>query len=414
MMTPATETLERPKIAFFSSARHRAPLDATDEKKFRLLKRVCEPFVIAFSDDVRPHRFTEHARFYLAPTLRPAPLRYLELFLVGLLLGAWLALRRGVRVFVAQGPFEAMAAACIKRAARVVGQKVVLVVESHGDFEQSVFLQRRVRFAGLYRAAMNLCGRFVMRQADLLRAVSTSTRKQLERWAPGKPVFQFFTWTDIDAFAAAGAERSPTVASRRVLYAGVLVPRKGVHHLIGAFAQAAREFTDARLTIVGAPDNPAYASRLHELVAEKRLGERVEFVARVSQRELAKQMSQADVFVLPSASEGLPRVVFEAMAAGLPVVASRVDGIPDMITDGVNGLLVPAGDEQAIASSLLRLLEAPQEAREMGRRARGLACGQFSVEAYLASYDRLLRSAARLLEVGALGGEPAAVTPDCK
>ena len=87
-----------------------------------------------------------------------------------------------------------------------------------------------------------------------------------------------------------------------------------------------------------------------------------------------------DVFVLPSYSEGVSLALLEAMAAGLPVIASRVGGLPEVVTDGENGLLVPPRDADALAAALTRLLADPSLARQLGENARGYVREHFSLE----------------------------------
>jgi glycosyltransferase involved in cell wall biosynthesis len=116
------------------------------------------------------------------------------------------------------------------------------------------------------------------------------------------------------------------------------------------------------------------------------------------QTELAERMRRARVFVLPTYSEGLPRVVFEAMATGTTVIATAVSGIPEVIQDGLTGFLVPPGDEEALAKRLRWVLEHPQEAEAMGYRAREFARSFFSSEAYLAGYRRLFEMAQEVLK----------------
>ena len=136
-------------ICFIGGTRYSKPLNATAEKKFRALKSLGELFVIGFSQDLRLRRFTEHANFYLLPKIPIPVLRYAEMFILGPLLACWLIFRRRIQVLVAQSPYEGFAAALAKKIAGWLGRKVVLVVENHGDFEESLFLYRRIRLQRL-------------------------------------------------------------------------------------------------------------------------------------------------------------------------------------------------------------------------------------------------------------------------
>jgi glycosyltransferase involved in cell wall biosynthesis len=376
----------------FLGARYSQPLDKTSAKKFRALKSLGELFVIGFSQDLHPRRFTEHAHFYLLPKLPVSALRYLEMFMIGPLLILWLVVRRGIQVLVTQSPYEGFAAALARMIAGWLGYRVVLVVESHGDFEESLFLQRRILLPALYRFLMHFTARFALQRANLLRSVSNSTRKQLERWVSGKLIFQFATWTDMESFLLAGAKEDRQLLEY-ALYAGMLIPRKGVHDLISAFGRVALDFPQVHLVIVGPEENKGYTADLKEQVRRLGIDGKVHFMGEVTQIELAEQMRGARMFVLPTYSEGLPRVIFEAMAVGLPIVASAVSGIPEVLQNGRTGLLVQPRDEVALAEKIRWVLEHPDEAREMGRCARAFAEQFFSTEAYVQGYRRILEAA---------------------
>lgn len=379
----------RIKACFIGGARYGQPLDTTSAKKFAALTTLSELFVIGFSQDLSPRRFTEQAHFYLLPKLPLPLLRYAEMFLLTPFLALWLIMRHGVDVLVAQSPYEGFAAAWAKKLAGWLGQCVALVVESHGDFEASLFLQRRIILPRLYRFLMRQVAGFSLKHADVLRVISQSMKEQLERRSPGKPIVQFPTWTDIDVFLQAGLS-SENHSLQDILYAGVLIPLKGVHHLINAFTSIAKDFPQARLVVVGSEENGSYAADLKDQVARYGLGGRVQFLEEIPQANLAKRMRSACVFVLPSTSEGLGRVVVEAMAAGTPVIGSDVGGIPEMVKDGVTGFLVPPGDEITLAERLRWVLEHPEETCEMGCRARTFASTFFSTEMYVEGYRQIL------------------------
>ena len=326
------------RVCFLGGARYNRPLTATTQKKFRMLKSLADIFVIGFSRDLQPRRFTEHAHFYLLPQL-PAPiLRYLELFFMGQILLLWLIVRRRIQIVVTQSPYEGFIAALAINLARCFGHQVRLVVEVHGDFERSLFLYRQIRLSGLYRFVMDRAARYSIKRADLLRAVSSSTRDQLRQWAPGTQVVQFCTWTDIETFLEHYLE-AHDAAPEVILYAGMLTPLKGIHDLISAFAVVTTEFPSAKLVLIGKDENRDYAEELQKQVHALALDARVEFVGSMPQSELAKWMAKASGLVLPSKSEGLPRVLIEAMATGTAVIGSRVGGIPELIEDGATGLL---------------------------------------------------------------------------
>ncbi|MBZ0286040.1 MAG: glycosyltransferase family 4 protein, partial [Anaerolineae bacterium] len=258
------------------------------------------------------------------------------------------------------------------------------------------FLQRRMPFAGMIRRLMRAAARASLRYADALRAVSSNTRRQLLDHAPaGLPMHQFLTWTDAEAFNAPTRALLPS-QTHDLIYVGVLIPRKGVHYLLKAFTPLAEVYLDAHLWIVGSADNPVYAESLKQQVAESGLNDRVTFTGKMAQAELAQLFGRCRALVLPSSSEGLPRVIIEAMLMALPVVATRVSGIPDVIQEGVNGYLVPPDDVPALANALRAVLENPDVDR-MGQNGQDFARQFFSADVYAAGYAALLADAQAVL-----------------
>jgi glycosyltransferase involved in cell wall biosynthesis len=120
------------------------------------------------------------------------------------------------------------------------------------------------------------------------------------------------------------------------------------------------------------------------------VAERVRFAGAIGQEEIGKHYARADVFVLPSFAEGLPVVLVEAMATGLPVVASRITGIPELVSEGESGLLSVPGDLDGLVDALGELVTAPPERR--------LAMGRAGHERVVAAFD-LTQTADELLAV---------------
>lgn len=394
MGTPEEKNLN---VCFVGSARYASPLDATSRKKFQALSPLGALHIIGFSCSIIPRRFFEYADFYLMPQLPLAVLRYLTMFAMAPLLTLWCIFRKDVDVLVAQSPYEGVIAAFAKKIAGWFGHKVVLVVESHGDFEESYFLYRRRLVPGLYRFVMKAAARFSLHNADVLRAISHATHHQLQKWQSEKPIVRFITWTDIDVFFQEG-QQGTRGDSKTFLYVGVVTPLKGITHLVNAFAALAADFQEIRLVIVGKQQNQAYVHELKAQIKELGIERQVQLISELPQKDLAQWMAQAYVFVLPSFSEGLGRVIVEAMATGTPVIGSHVGGIPELIQDGKTGFLVPPGDETGLAEKMRWMLQHPETVREMGRKAYLFACSFFSTDVYVQGYRKIFEAAQKLLK----------------
>jgi glycosyltransferase involved in cell wall biosynthesis len=184
-----------------------------------------------------------------------------------------------------------------------------------------------------------------------------------------------------------------------VSYVGKLVPRKGVDALIEALGLLAQRPGGAPLlAAVGIGEmRPALEARVRELG----LGDRVRFAGKVAHDEVAWWIAAGDVFVLPSLSEGLPTVVCEAMACARPVVATAVDGTPEIVEEGETGFLVPPRDPAALAAALGRVLDDPALAARLGARALERALADYT---WAANAERMTALYAALVPSPQAGG----------
>src|SRR5207302_1554820 len=132
---------------------------------------------------------------------------------------------------------------------------------------------------------------------------------------------------------------------------GVLERYKNVDGLAAAWRRAAPWVPQAQLVIVG---NGRERATIAQLVAE--LPSQTAWHERLAQDEVARELDRSTLLVLPSRSEGLPRIVMESFARGRPVIGARAGGIPDIVEDGVNGLLVPPDEPNALADALVEAL----------------------------------------------------------
>ncbi len=215
-------------------------------------------------------------------------------------------------------------------------------------------------------------------RAAIEHAVSLGVPRERLHWLPNV--------VDTDQFRPV-----PAAAGRpfTLLWAGRLTPVKRADRFVRLLA-AVRGATRRAVVGIVAGDGPLRAALQGE-AARLRLGSDCLRFAGAAQ-DIANHLEGADVLVSTSDHEGTPNVILEAMAAGLPVVATAVGGVPDLVLEGETGWLFPAGAEEAMAGAVTRLVEEPQRARAAGERARMRAETVHGLDALPAHLERLYRA----------------------
>lgn len=241
-------------------------------------------------------------------------------------------------------------------------------------------IESMARNSPLYRGYKRLPALLVGRTIDRIhrrliaapgaRVVTNGSQlRQLYGNPPGQAVV---STTILEKEIMSVARQRPTDAPFSVLYVGFMRQAKGIDTLLDAFGQVLNELPDAHLVIVGPQDkvDPAIMEYLDRTLEVLRRKGSVELRGHVNfGPELFQCFADADVLVLPSRSEGTPRVLVEARAFGCPVIGSNVGGIPTSIEDEVDGLLVPPDDVQSLKAAILRV------ARDRELRQRLVAGG---------------------------------------
>lgn len=169
---------------------------------------------------------------------------------------------------------------------------------------------------------------------------------------------------------------------RKIVVVANLRPEKGHDVLMDAAVDVLRRFPDATFELVGG------GPELETLMARAEARRMLHAFSFLGHRDdVPQRLAAADIFVLPSRSEAFPNAVLEAMAAGLPIVASRVGGIRELIDEGRTGELVPAGDPKALAASICRMIDEPMRASLLGAAARADAVARFSFDRMVTAFE---------------------------
>lgn len=180
--------------------------------------------------------------------------------------------------------------------------------------------------------------------------------------------------------------------AKTLICVGRLSPEKGQTGLLRAFANLRVSHEGLRLRLVG--DGPDRET-LEALAGDLGLGDAVTFVGRLSETEALAEIARSDLLVLPSFMEGLPIVLMEAMALGVPVVASRVAGIPELVEDGSTGLLFPPSNWDYLGACIERLLSDEALCSSLAERGKTKVAVEFDVRKSTETLSRLFQDAAR-------------------
>jgi glycosyltransferase involved in cell wall biosynthesis len=186
------------------------------------------------------------------------------------------------------------------------------------------------------------------------------------------------------ALPDARRNRENESAERTLLFLGDVSRSKGVFDLVQAFSQVSTQFPHLRLMCGGA----GAIEELQRLCGELGLGDRVSSPGWLETERARNALAGATIFILPSHAEALPMALLEAMSWGLPVITTPVGGIPQVIENEVNGLLVPPGDVDAIAAAIARLMREPALRERLGKAARQTIERSYSLDA---SVERLVQ-----------------------
>jgi glycosyltransferase involved in cell wall biosynthesis len=260
---------------------------------------------------------------------------------------------------VASDPYVGAAAQVGRALAR---SRAKLIVEVHGD-PRTLTRAYGSSARRLVSVAADAVARHGIAHADATRALSPFTSSLIEQ-VRGRPATSSFpTYSDLGAFADPPVQ--PVPEAQRLVFVGALEAYKNIDGLAAAWRTIAGELPDATLSIVGDGSRRAV---VEALCAE--LPGRVTHHARLTPSEVVAELDAARALVLPSWPEGLGRVVLEAFARGRTVVGTNGGGIPDIVTNEVDGLLIPRADTGALVVALRRVLTDRALCERLGSAAR--------------------------------------------
>lgn len=234
----------------------------------------------------------------------------------------------------------------------------------------------------------NLISKSILKNADAVIVLTEDMKREIQKiW--NRNVFVVPNGINLERFENLSKKdlrsKIEIKEEKVIMFVGSLRPVKGVKYLIEAMKITADKNKNMRLFIVGDGEERKY---LENLVRNLNIERYVTFVGKVPNEKVPEYMAASDVFVLPSLSEGFPVTVVEAMASGLPIVATNIRGLPEIIKNGENGFLVKPESPIEIAEKVLLLLEDDELRERISRNNKGKA-KEYSWEAIIGKLERV-------------------------
>ena len=239
-----------------------------------------------------------------------------------------------------------------------------------------------------YRQPTRMLNRLTYARNRVVTAVSEAVASSLVGY-PGPDPVVIHNGVDVavtdDAIASVRSELGLGPSDPLVVHVGNIRPHKGHETLIRAAVELSNLRPNVSIVSIGGEKHDGDLARVCAAAQAAGVGESLRFLGRRS--DALAFLAAADVFVNPSDVEGLPVAILEAMALGTPVAATRVGGVPTVVTDGSTGLLVDPGDARGLAAAVARLLEEPEMAEQLAQRGTELVEREYGLERMVKAFE---------------------------
>lgn len=371
---------ERPRAVLVGKVHLDQTLSDDVVRKFDLLSHALSVTFVGTGGG--PRRDTvSGVKVIRCPELKPPFLGGVLFYLTAPLV-ALLAARSHNAAVVCQSPFEGFGVVALSRCLPP-SRRPRIVIEAHGDWRTAARL-----YGSAARKAVapvtDVVARWTVRRADRVRVVAKYLETLVRETGYAGQIDRFVTYSDFSLFSEAQPRVLPKVPT--LCFIGAFEPYKAVDVLVDAWRQVSGILPEARLMLAGdGPLREEIAGRVRDLGLETT----VEFTGALSRPQVRDLLDKSWGLVLPSRSEGLPRVIFEAMLRSRAVVAAKVGDIPEVVQDGHNGYLVDPDDFVGLADSIVTFLSDQERTMKMGAEGRRQVLSRDLMSEYRAGVNRL-------------------------
>ena len=369
-------------VLFIAPTTYQLPLTENLKKKFITLSEVCNVSVLAFANS-KTFLNETYGNFYLNKKIKNRLINYFRIIQISIFTTHKIIKKENIDIVCFQDPVSSFFSILFLKVRRA---EVKIVVETHGDFIETLSLEKNLVLPRLYKKLFYIMAKYSIGNSNIIRAVSSSTEQQVLDIDSSKSVVRFPAWIDFKDFQ--NIEPKPFSKDKfNILFIGSVTDRKKPHMII----EAIQRINDKsyHLSIVGPAPNEKYFKELKDLIDKSDLQNQVSLIGPVDRESVKDYYSTSNLMILPSISEGLARVIFESQVAMCPVLVTDAPGMSDIVIDGQTGYVFESNNLDSLSLKIEYIKNNYDEASLVAKNAKGFILSNYSEDNFKFSFKKL-------------------------
>ena len=369
-------------VLFIAPTTYQLPLTENLKKKFITLSEVCNVSVLAFANS-KTFLNETYGNFYLNKKIKNRLINYFRIIQISIFTTHKIIKKENIDIVCFQDPVSSFFSILFLKVRRA---EVKIIVETHGDFIETLSLEKNLVLPRLYKKLFYIMAKYSIGKSNIIRAVSSSTEQQVLDIDSSKSVVRFPAWIDFKDFQ--NIEPKPLSKDKfNILFIGSVTDRKKPHMIIEAIQRSNDK--SYHLSIVGPAPNEKYFKELKDLIDKSDLQNQVSLIGPVDRESVKDYYSSSNLMILPSISEGLARVIFESQVAMCPVLVTDAPGMSDIVIDGQTGYVFESNNLDSLSLKIEYIKNNYEEASLVAKNAKGFILSNYSEDNFKFSFKKL-------------------------
>ena len=370
------------KVLFISPTVYSNPITKDIQKKFQSLSKVCNPTVFAFSEE-KFNSVVEGVETIFNKKNKNRFFNYLKIIFLFFFEIPKIVKDQNIEIVCLQDPITGFFTIFSLKIRKL---PVKIVVETHGDFINTIGLEKNLLIPKLYTLIFSYLAKYSIKNADLIRSISDFTEKQALNFGYKGLFVRFPAWINIDNYLNADTKRLST-GTFKIIFVGSVTERKNPKIIIESLETIDE---DISLEIIGQTPNLKYLKELNNLIASSKHAKSITMTPFIKAEELILKYSSANLFILPSKSEGLGRVIIEAQSTACPVLVSSNTGMTDLIIENETGYIFENNNKNDLTKKIQYIIDNYESALQIGLNSKDFVKENQSVTNFEFGYKKLI------------------------